>query len=73
MEINTLAVGLVLAATVIAYHSSKAVYNLCFHPLRMFPGPWWASVSYFAEFYYEAARGGQYFKVVVQMHERYGE
>lgn len=38
----------------------------------MFPGPWWAAVSYLPEFYYDAVEGGRYFAMIIKMHEQYG-
>ncbi|KAF1835134.1 benzoate 4-monooxygenase cytochrome P450 [Decorospora gaudefroyi] len=65
-----MAAGFVVVVT--AYWLGKAIYNLYFHPLAKFPGPRWAAASYLAEFYYDVLCGGQYFKKVIQMHERYG-
>lgn len=73
MEINQLNLSIGLVAAVIVYCLSKAVYNLYLHPLATFPGPWWATVSYLAEFYYDVIEGGRYFAVVAHMHKEYGE
>jgi hypothetical protein len=73
MELDKLVIGLSVAAAFFAYCLSKAVYNLFFHPLAKFPGPWWAGISYLAEFYYDVIEGGRYFMVVTQLHEKYGE
>ncbi|KAH7092140.1 benzoate 4-monooxygenase cytochrome P450 [Paraphoma chrysanthemicola] len=61
-----------LVAVVLGYYLSRAIYNLFFHPLAKFPGPWWASASYLAEFYYDVVQGGRYFAVIARMHEQYG-
>ncbi|KAL7777998.1 hypothetical protein CFE70_004672 [Pyrenophora teres f. teres 0-1] len=37
-----------------------------------FPGPRWVAASYLAEFYYDIVHGGQYFKKIIEMHEKYG-
>ncbi|KAF2688865.1 cytochrome P450 [Lentithecium fluviatile CBS 122367] len=54
------------------YELCHIIYNLVFHPLAKFPGPWWAGASDFAEMYYNVIRGGVYFKEIEKMHERYG-
>ncbi|KAF2730915.1 benzoate 4-monooxygenase cytochrome P450 [Polyplosphaeria fusca] len=63
--------GLVLSL-VVGYVICNAIYNLYFHPLAGFPGPWWAHVSTLHEFYYDVVQGGLYTKVIHQMHEKYG-
>jgi hypothetical protein len=72
MELGKLSVAAALAATFVAYWVYKITYNLYFHPLAKFPGPWWAAGSYLAELYYDVAQGGQYYKQIIQMHEEYG-
>ncbi|KAI4659907.1 uncharacterized protein J4E79_005709 [Alternaria viburni] len=72
MELDLLSVVKGLFAIALTYWSSKTVYNVFFHPLAHFPGPWWATASYLAEFYYDVLQGGQYLKKVIQMHEKYG-
>lgn len=62
-----------LVAALIAWLVYKAIYNLYFHPLAKIPGPWWASISYLAEIYYDLIAGGLYFKQIVGMHEQYGK
>lgn len=73
MEFNLFSIGIGLVALALVYNFAHAVHNLYFHPLAKFPGPWWAGVSYLAEFYYDVIEGGRYFMVVAHMHEKYGE
>jgi hypothetical protein len=73
MEFEKFNIAAAFAASFVAYRLYKIIYNLYFHPLAKFPGPWWAAASYFAEFYYDIVRGGQYYKKVIQMHEEYGK
>lgn len=62
-----------VAAVWIVYWVCCVVYNVWFHPLAKFPGPWWAGASSLPEMYFDVVRGGRYFKQIEQMHERYGE
>ncbi|KAF2029215.1 cytochrome P450 [Setomelanomma holmii] len=70
MALDTFLVSTGLA--VVVYCLSRAVHNLCFHSLAGFPGPWWAAASYWVEFYYDVIKGGRYFSVIAQMHDKYG-
>ncbi|KAE8840611.1 hypothetical protein PTNB85_04010 [Pyrenophora teres f. teres] len=72
MELSTIQILAAFASTFVSYCIYKAVYNLYFHPLAKFPGPRWVAASYLAEFYYDIVRGGQYFKKIIEMHEKYG-
>jgi len=47
------------------------VYNLYFHPLANFPGPWWAGISHLHEFSFDVILRGQFFKQIGKMHEQY--
>jgi hypothetical protein len=72
MALLTVAGGLALAW--VAYSVWEVIYNVFFHPLAKskFPGPWWAGASFLPELYFDFIKGGQYFKEVEKMHERYG-
>jgi hypothetical protein len=72
MELDRFNVVTGLIAIALAYWSCKTVYNIFFHPLAGFPGPWWATTSYLPEFYYDVLKGGMYHKKVIQMHDKYG-
>ncbi|EQB51707.1 cytochrome P450 [Colletotrichum gloeosporioides Cg-14] len=63
---------LVAVGTYIAYHVSKVIYNLFFHPLRHIPGPRLAAATYIPEFYYDVLRSGSYTRQIMQMHAKYG-
>lgn len=63
---------LVAVGTYIAYHVSKVIYNLFFHPLRHIPGPKLAAATYIPEFYYDVLRSGSYTRQIMQMHAKYG-
>lgn len=48
------------------------IYRLYFHPLAAFPGPKYAAISRWHEFYYEVVKQGQFTFEVQKLHERYG-
>ena len=49
-------------------------HRLLWHPLAKFPGPKLAAATKWYEFYYDVlyGQGGQYWKIVDRMHDRYG-
>lgn len=51
---------------------TQIVYRLFFHPLRGFPGPRLAAVSYLPEIYHDVIRGGMYMWEIEKMHQEYG-
>ncbi|KAJ4353268.1 uncharacterized protein N0V89_004995 [Didymosphaeria variabile] len=69
-----LAVTLVVASlvTYLLYSLWRLVYNVYFHPLAKFPGPWWAGATSYAEAYFDIIKGGLYFAEVEAMHAHYG-
>jgi hypothetical protein len=71
MDLSRIIGEIVLA--VAGYTLMDIIYNVFFHPLAGFPGPWWAGASYLPELYFDALKGGLYFKEVEKMHKRYGK
>ncbi|KAF2020312.1 cytochrome P450 [Aaosphaeria arxii CBS 175.79] len=55
----------------IAYFVLQISYNLWFHPLRRFPGPFLARSTLLWRFYYSV--GGRFHRHVEACHKRYGE
>lgn len=55
----------------ILYHTSLAIYNIYFHPLRKFPGPKLYAASRLP--YVIAATQGRILRVINDAHERYGD
>jgi tryprostatin B 6-hydroxylase len=51
-------------------HASIAVYRLFFHPLRRFPGPFWARLSNLYHLY--MIRRSDNYLVMQRLHARYG-
>ncbi|GKZ49379.1 hypothetical protein AbraIFM66951_001785 [Aspergillus brasiliensis] len=54
------------------YTITLAIYRLHLHPLRSFPGPRLAALTFWYEFYYDVILGGQYVFQIRRLHERYG-
>lgn len=63
--------GLFFFIAVIISLVSHTVYNLYFHPLSKFPGPWYAGISEFF-FAYTIVSGSGYL-TMRDLHEKYGE
>ena len=61
-----------LLGSIVSYSIGYMLYNLYFHPLAGFPGPWWAAVLHVHEFYFDVILHGVYFKQIEKMHEKYG-
>ena len=54
------------------YFVALALYRLYFSPLAKFPGPKWAALTFWVEFYHDVIRRGQYSFEINKMHEKYG-
>lgn len=70
--LSTLDVCLLLGLGTIIYIASLVVYRLWLSPIASFPGPFWAKVTFWNEFYYEWIHAGQYFLRIEEMHQEYG-
>ena len=53
------------------YYTGIVIYNLFFHPLRHFPGPWPAAATVFYYGYYTIR--GKKQQYATTLHEKYGE
>ena len=58
--------------TYIFYLLGLVIYRLYFHPLAKFPGPKYAAISRWHEFYYEVVKKGQFTFKVQELHKQYG-
>ena len=54
------------------YLLGLAIYRLYFHPLARFPGPKYAAISRWHEYYHEVVRKGQFTFVIQEYHKKYG-
>ncbi|KAK7464785.1 hypothetical protein VKT23_005992 [Stygiomarasmius scandens] len=48
------------------------VYRLLLHPLRSFPGPWFAALTDYYAGYYDIVKDGGFLKRIEQLHSQYG-
>ena len=78
-RVNIMAVTQLLTHPVLAlfgvyalYLLGLVIYRLCFHPLAKFPGPRYAAISRWHEFYYEVVLKGQFTFKVQELHNQYG-
>ena len=65
------AVGIALL-TWTAYVLGLVIYRLYFHPLAKFPGPKYAAISRWHEYYHEVVRKGQFTFEIQEYHRKYG-
>ncbi|OQE16256.1 hypothetical protein PENFLA_c028G07104 [Penicillium flavigenum] len=62
-----------LLTTATLYELSRIVYNLFFHPLRKFPGPWMAGATSGWRVYKEVIKQETLAQELFVLHERYGD
>ena len=58
--------------SIFAFFVCQAIYNLKFHPLAGFPGPFIAAVTSFYTGYYELHPSYSLAKTLPKLHDRYG-
>ncbi|KAH8658494.1 putative cytochrome P450 [Xylariales sp. PMI_506] len=63
---------LVIPVIGVCYYVGLVIYRLTFHPLAKFPGPWMAAASGWYDFYYDIYLGGQFYRNVQRLHDKYG-
>ena len=61
-----------LVVSYLIYLFGLVIYRLYFHPLAKFPGPKYAAISRWHEFYYEVVKKGQFTFKVQELHKQYG-
>lgn len=59
--------------SVLAYGLVMALYRLHVHPLRKYPGPWFAAVTSLYEMYFTAWGAGSFEDEIDRLHQIYGE
>lgn len=70
-SVQSLTVIAILAATFL-YTLYGAVWRLYLSPIAKFPGPWFAALTFWNEFYYDVWLGGKYTWKIAEYHEKYG-
>lgn len=70
MEFSLVAVAAALAVTAL---TSTIIYSLFLHPLAKFPGPRYAAVTHYYQFYYDVIKRGRFPWKLKLMHEEYGK
>ncbi|KAL1639847.1 hypothetical protein SLS58_007591 [Diplodia intermedia] len=63
---------ILVAALLLAYLAYGAVQRLYLSPIAHFPGPRFAALTFWYEFYYDVLCSGRYTWRIAEMHERYG-
>jgi hypothetical protein len=63
---------LLLTVAAVAYVGAISVWRLFLCPLAKFPGPKWAALSLWAEFYYDVVCRGTFIWRIEDMHRKYG-
>lgn len=61
-----------LSLGLVAYAGYGAIWRLYLSPIAHFPGPRFAALTFWNEFYYDVYLGGKYTWKLLEYHERYG-
>ncbi|KAL4998500.1 cytochrome P450 [Aspergillus recurvatus] len=61
-----------LSLAMVSYIVLVGAYRLFLHPLSRFPGPVFAALTVWYEFYYDGIQRGRYTFEIQRMHEKYG-
>ena len=61
-----------LGCLIALYFGTRILYRLCLAPVARFPGPKFAALTYFYEFYYDVWLGGKYTWKLRELHRKYG-
>lgn len=60
------------ALLIILYMIWGVIYRLYLCPVAKFPGPRWAAVTFWYEFYYDVVKRGKYVFKIRELHKHYG-
>lgn len=62
----------VIAIGVACYTLYGAIYRLYLSPVASFPGPRFAALTFWYEFYYDVIKHGRYTWKIAELHKQYG-
>ena len=62
-----------IVAAVVLYTVYGAIWRLYLSPIAHFPGPRFAALTFWNEFYYDVWLGGKYTWKIAEYHRRYGK
>lgn len=65
-------VAIAAAILLVTYTLYGAVWRLYFSPIAHFPGPRFAALTFWNEFYYDVVLGGKYTWMILEYHKAYG-
>lgn len=69
---STASIALVLVIALAAYTLYGAIWRLYLSPIAHIPGPRFAALTFWNEFYYDVYLGGKYTWKLLEYHETYG-
>ena len=64
--------ALAVILSLVAYTLYGALWRLYFSPIAHIPGPRFAALTFWNEFYYDVVLGGKYTWKLLEYHEKYG-
>lgn len=70
---SSIITGTLLVSFLLGLSTSILAYRILFHPLRHFPGPFWAKTSKWWLVYTQWKTGHRYHHYARELHERYGD
>ncbi|KAL4819367.1 hypothetical protein BDW67DRAFT_182313 [Aspergillus spinulosporus] len=68
----SLPIWALLLVLILLYILYLITTRLLLSPIRHIPGPTFAALSFWPEFYYDVVQRGQYFRQIDKMHQKYG-
>lgn len=68
---NPAQLSLVVLAALVGYVVVKSIYRVYFHPLAKYPGPFWAKVTSFYDFYQAWSEHRAH--NILALHRKYGK
>jgi hypothetical protein len=63
---------LVAAATLLLHVVASGIRRIWFNPLSRFPGPKFAALTLWNEFYWDVVKRGKFMWKIEEMHAKYG-